>query len=376
VSAEKDGGSRGRLLLVDDEPTLLGGYQRALSEAGYTIALAGDGKEALGLLERESFDVIVSDIRMPNMDGIQLLRAAREHDLDVPVVLITGTPSVASAIRAVEYGALRYLVKPIALAADIKRQALALGGASDTQSGDRAGLEVTFERGLRSLWIAYQPIVSWSRRSVYSKEALLRTAEPALPSPGALLDAAERLSRMNDLGRAVRSRVANTAGRGHGGDLVFVNLHPQDLSDPELYSTEAPLSRIAGRVVLEITERASLEQVADPLLRVARLREMGYRIAIDDLGAGYAGLSSFAQLQPEVVKIDMSLVRGVDADRTRQRLVRSLIELCREMEMLVVAEGVETIPERDMLVALGCDLLQGYLFCRPGETLLHSGAWA
>ncbi len=100
---------------------------------------------------------------------------------------------------------------------------------------------------------------------------------------------------------------------------------------------------------------------------MTRLRALGYRIAIDDLGAGYAGLTSFAQLEPEVVKVDMSLVRGIDSSAVKQKLVRSIIALCTELGIQLVAEGIETAAERDMLINLGADLCQGYLFAKPGR---------
>jgi EAL domain-containing protein (putative c-di-GMP-specific phosphodiesterase class I) len=147
---------------------------------------------------------------------------------------------------------------------------------------------------------------------------------------------------------------------------LFVNLHVTDLLDSALYSHEAALSQIAHRVVLEITERSALDQVKDARNRVASLREMGFRIAVDDLGAGYAGLTSFALLEPEIVKLDMSLVRDVHKNNTKQKIIRSMAGLSKDMGMLVVAEGVETRDEREALIELGCDLLQGYLFARPG----------
>ena len=101
--------------------------------------------------------------------------------------------------------------------------------------------------------------------------------------------------------------------------------------------------------------------------RMAQLRAMGYRIAVDDLGAGYAGLTSFAQLEPEVVKVDMSLVRGIDGSPTKQKLLESIIGLCRDLKIQIIAEGIETEPERDTLVRLGGDLCQGYLFAHPGR---------
>jgi EAL domain-containing protein (putative c-di-GMP-specific phosphodiesterase class I) len=118
---------------------------------------------------------------------------------------------------------------------------------------------------------------------------------------------------------------------------------------------------------LEVTERSSLGGLDDVQARVAELRKLGFRIAIDDLGAGYAGLTSFALLEPEIVKIDMTLTRGIDKSAVKQKLVSSLTGLCREMNMTIVTEGVETAAERDTLVGLGCDLLQGYLFAKPGR---------
>ena len=88
---------------------------------------------------------------------------------------------------------------------------------------------------------------------------------------------------------------------------------------------------------------------------------------IDDLGAGYAALSSLASLQPEVVKLDMSLVRGVDRQPIKRRLVASLQTLGEPLGLTVIAEGVETNAERDTLVSIGCDLFQGFLFARPGR---------
>jgi EAL domain-containing protein (putative c-di-GMP-specific phosphodiesterase class I) len=132
-------------------------------------------------------------------------------------------------------------------------------------------------------------------------------------------------------------------------------------------SPETPLAQIANQVVLEITERTSLDKVPDVRARIASLRALGYRIAVDDLGAGYAGLTSFALLEPDFVKLDMSLVRGVDSNTTKQKVIRSMTMLCREMGMLVVAEGVETPEECRTLVELDCDLLQGFLFAKPGK---------
>src|SRR6201999_4259426 len=128
----------------------------------------------------------------------------------------------------------------------------------------------------------------------------------------------------------------------------------------------SPLTPYASHVVLEITERTSLSRIGDVRSCVGKLRELGFRIAVDDLGAGYAGLSSFSQIEPDVAKLDMSLVRGIDASPRKASIVRSMLTVCqRELGTYVVCEGVETEAERDTLTELGANLLQGYLFARP-----------
>lgn len=249
--------------------------------------------------------------------------------------------------------------------AQAKREVLELVGSAHALAGDLAGLEMSLSVALESLWMAYQPILSAKDGALYGYEALLRCSVAALPHPGAVLDAAERLGRTQDIGRRVRLLAPQPFRDDATRGVLFVNLHASDLLDEELLSPHSPLAAIAKSVVLEITERASLDGVDAPERRIAALRELGYRIAIDDLGAGYAGLSSVVTLEPEIVKLDMSLIRGVDRSTKRQRLVRSITEACRDMGVLVVAEGIETVGERDCVLAQGCDLLQGFLFAKP-----------
>jgi len=370
----------GTVIIVDDEPMVLRALALMLSRSPYTVVPCLTPHEAIRHIANGNVSVVVSDVAMPEMSGIDLLRTIRQHDPDLPVVLVTGQPALETAAEAIEYGAFMYLLKPVNpetfvrtieraarlyRLAQTKRQAIELFGESSGES-ERVGLETNFERALSGMWIAFQPILRASDHTIFGYEALLRSDAPSMPGPEPMLHAAERLGSLNRLGRAVRQRAADSMSPAHHSYTLFVNLHPQDLLDPDLHDEHAALSSIAGRVVLEITERAAITDVDNARARVVGLRDRGFRIAIDDLGAGYAGLNSFALLEPEFVKLDMTLIRDVDTSTVKQKLVKSLASLCKDMGLYVVAEGIETRGERDAVIDLGCDLLQGYQFARPG----------
>jgi EAL domain-containing protein (putative c-di-GMP-specific phosphodiesterase class I) len=373
---------RGRIVLVDDDDNLLRAFGRTLERAGHDVTRVGDGRAACELMANidiNEVDVVITDLSMPGAGGLDVMRAAHRLDPDLPVLLMTGLPSVETAVQALERGAFRYLLKPIepdalreAVDRAVEMRQSSRSRANDTAAASsvpssRARMELAsrFDNAIEKLWMAFQPIVSFSQKRIHAYEALVRTDEATLVRPDDFFNAAEQLGRVRELGRTIRSAVAAAIPDAPEGALIFVNLHASDLADDELYSASSPLAPFAQRVVYEITERASLERFRDIQDRVASLRSHGYRVAVDDLGAGYAALSSLASLQPEVVKLDMSLVRGVDQQPIKRRLVASLQTLGEPLGITVIAEGVETIAERDTLVAVGCDLFQGYLFAKP-----------
>ena len=370
------------ILVVDDEQGVREAIVRVLARAGFQVRGAENAQAALELLRSGAqFNAILTDLEMPGIKGIDFLRMVRARDLDVPVIILTGNPTLESAMSAVQYGGFRYLAKPFQndqiveivrsaagmhRLAVLKRRSLELCEAGAWLIGDAAGLDAHFDRALGELWIAFQPIIRWPDQSVYGYEALVRSTEPTLSNPGLLFEAAERLGRVQELGRAIRSAVSNCIPSAPTESTIFVNLHSADLGDDELFADRSPLSQHAKRVVLEVTERASLHRIGNLRGRIENLRRLGFQIAVDDLGAGYAGLSSFSQLEPDIAKLDMSLIRGIDQSARKASIVRSMISVCRqELGTSVVCEGVETKEERDTLESLGADLLQGYLFARP-----------
>jgi EAL domain-containing protein (putative c-di-GMP-specific phosphodiesterase class I) len=374
-------------LVVDDEVEIVNVTRRFLASVGIDSIGCHDGLEALQMLRNLKFDAIICDVSMPKMGGLELVRAVRTIDQDVPVIMVTGDPSVESAIEAIEHGIYRYLTKPVApqrlidttskaiqlrQLARAKDEAFAELGNNKGSQPDRVGLEAAFDNAMNTLWPAFQPIVSPNSLRPFGYEALLRTDEASLPHPGAVLDAAERLEQLPRLFRTMRGRTSEEFEAGGFGWKLFLNLHPMDLNDMGLLDPKSAVYRCAKNIVLEITERATLDRVVDVRGRIARLREVGYRIAIDDLGAGYAGLTSFAALEPDFVKFDMALVRDIDKSEVKQRLMRVMSGLCHDMGMTVIAEGIETVAERDTVLGLGCDLMQGYLFGRPSRDILPS----
>jgi EAL domain-containing protein (putative c-di-GMP-specific phosphodiesterase class I) len=381
------------VLLVDDDQAVRKMMQKVLTKAGLNVHAVERAREALEILKRgRRFEAIVTDLMMPEMDGMQLLRFVRQLDLEVPMIIVTGNPTLESAIMAMEYGGFRYLPKPVEnqrlvevvreaamqyRVSLLKRKALEICEAGGWLLQDLDQLEERFEQALLRLWIAYQPIVAWPEERVYGYEALVRSFDPDLPRPGMLFDAAERLGRVQDLGQRIRDAVAQSAASAPSDALIFTNLHALDLTNDALYSSGSALAGIASRVVLEVTERASLHRIHDLKDRMRTLRELGYRIAVDDLGAGYSGLSSFAQLEPDVAKLDMSLIRDIDGSSSKASLVKSMISVCtQDLGIRVVCEGVETVGERDTLARVGADLYQGYLFAKPENAFRKASIFA
>lgn len=368
-----------RVLIVDDDPALRRVVGKLLQTAGYTTDEVGEADAALKRLANSVYDAVVSDVVLPGMRGTELLHAVRKAGNSIPFILMTGEPDLDTAVQAVNEGAFRFILKPFhgpELIDAVRKAVQAARSRDNPQAESDNPLGVRLDAALARLWMAYQPIYSVERHQVMAYEALVRTEEPSVPGPGVLFDLAERLGRVCDVGRTVRATAPSTFTSAPAQALLFVNLHAAELADETLYDPDSPLARISSRVVLELTERASLGDLQEVRKQVDRLRAIGFRIALDDLGAGYAGLTSLAALEPEVVKLDMSLVRNIHSSRVQRRLVEAMVAVARPARIRVVAEGIETPEERDTLLGLGCDWMQGYLFGRPSRQPQPVGAAA
>lgn len=214
----------------------------------------------------------------------------------------------------------------------------------------------------------FQPIVSVEDGSIYAYEALLRSKLETLKSPLEILSLAKSQSMLYKIERltwfiAMKSYVEKIGQ--FGLENVFINSIPSEsLSERDLIDFEERFAPYLSRIVLELTEEERSNDIYTDAKK-KRIAQWGGGIALDDFGSGYNGETSLLTLGPDFVKLDMALVRGVDQDEGRQRLLKNLINYARIENIKTIAEGVETVAEMETLISLGVDYLQGYLLGKP-----------
>ncbi len=214
---------------------------------------------------------------------------------------------------------------------------------------------------------AYQPIVDLSRREIVAHEALVRG--PNGESAFSVLSQVDDTNRYT-FDQACRVKAIRGAAELGMMELLSINFLPNAVYRPEacIRTTFAAAKEHRfpiEQIIFEVTEG---EQVIDRphLVNIFReYRRYGFHTAIDDFGAGYAGLNLLSEFQPDIIKVDMELVRGIDQSKAKQAIVAGIVSICGTLDIKVLAEGIETPQERDCLRAAGIDLMQGYLFCRP-----------
>ncbi|MGQ9724171.1 MAG: EAL domain-containing protein [Tepidimonas sp.] len=228
------------------------------------------------------------------------------------------------------------------------------------------------------LRMAFQPIVDVAQRTVYAYEALVRGADGR--SAGEVL-ASVGPEQLYGFDQTCRVLAIDTAQRLGLRTRLSINFLPNAVYEPAtcIRLTLAAARKVgfpAEDLIFELTEA---EKIRDPehALRIVRdYQQRGFITAIDDFGAGYSGLNLLADFQPQLVKLDMALVRNIDRDRARQAIVGGVISTCHALGIRVVAEGIETRSELEQLRGLGVELFQGYLIARPQIESLPEPDWA
>ncbi|HQT26094.1 MAG TPA: EAL domain-containing protein [Burkholderiales bacterium] len=225
---------------------------------------------------------------------------------------------------------------------------------------DGAGLGIDFS-------FAFQPIVDIEARNIFSQEALVRgpEGEPAHTVIGRLTD--ETRYRFD---QACRVKIVKMASKLSIPSNVNINFYPNAVYKPELcirttLAAAAEYGFPVNRIIFEVTEGEEIGDHAHLLEIIQTYQKLGFRTAIDDFGAGYAGLNLLSEFQPDYIKIDIKLVTGIEKNRPRQAIVRGILQVCKELSISVIAEGVETREEFHWLRDAGIRLFQGYHFARP-----------
>ena len=391
VARRLAGGSRQQILLVDPCSDRVDAYLKQLG-ADYEVVVASAADDALAHCNHLPFDAVVADIDVDGGAGAAFMQTTLAVLPAAVRILLIDAADAYLAIRGnnaarVDYFMLRsdgadHLARAVGdglARKELARQNLLRQStmAAHAAVGDQVGAAIVRVVSQRALHCVYQPIISCRGGELFGFEALSRVADPLFADPGGLFDAAARLGSAWELGRVVRDTIATDLEIFGSEYQVFVNLHPTEMSDPVLLEGDPFLEQGAHRVIFEITERSAIPDLARFREYVTQLKEHGFRIAVDDLGAGYATLNSVALLEPEFVKIDMAMVRDIDSSSRKQRLVRTMVEFARSEGILVIAEGVETAGEAVAVRALGCDLMQGFGICRPlSAEQVAEGSWS
>lgn len=227
--------------------------------------------------------------------------------------------------------------------------------------------------------MAFQPIVDVSTGQVFAYEALVRGQDGQGADEILAMLSADNRYAFDQLCRKTAIEQATALGVAAGGASLSINFLPNAVYEPRAcirvtlttaMQTGFPLSNI----IFEFTESEEID--VNHIVHILRTyRAMGFRTAIDDFGAGFAGVGLLTRFQPDIVKLDMALIRDIDTDRVKRTIVRNTINMLRDLDIEPVCEGIETHGEYDVLRDLGVSLMQGFLFARPKVAALPPVAW-
>jgi EAL domain-containing protein (putative c-di-GMP-specific phosphodiesterase class I)/FixJ family two-component response regulator len=372
------------VLVIDDHRFQRRMLVRMLGALGVPRVLeASDGANALERLRanRDSLSLIISDVDMPAMDGLEFLRRLAEEAPQTAVAIHSALDhSLLNSVEimATEYGVhlVGVLEKPASEQAlrSILEKAFQ-STASPTREPDPTETQVAAALGNPEFVPWFQPKIDLRTGRACGAEVLMRWsggphAPPLLPSQSLALIASSGLMRSMTLGLAARSAqcLSRLGSRGRHFTLSL-NVCPTLLDDPDfadaLAVTLADAGASPGQLILEITESAAARNQGVALENLTRLRMRGFELSIDDFGTGFSSLAQLVRTPFSELKIDRSFVSRLLADGADRLLVDSVITLAKRLGLRTVAEGIETEAQLEILKQLGCELGQGYLFAKP-----------
>ncbi len=226
-----------------------------------------------------------------------------------------------------------------------------------------ADLRETLRTG--ALYIDYHPIVVTDTQEIFGYEALARGTMRSMRRPEVMFEVAAQSDMIWELSRLCRNTaILGMKDRLKKGELLFINVDPHDFTDPAFTEMDLDVPD-PSRVVLEITERTAIKDYPKFRGRLKDFRDRGYRFAVDDAGSGYAGLGSIANLEPDFIKLDISLINCIDENFIKQNLVETMVRFANDQGAKVIAEGVERAEEYESVKQLGVHLVQGFFLHPP-----------
>lgn len=365
-----------RILVVEDDAGVREALRSTLLRIGHEVETAVDGAEALAKAVSADYDAAVVDYQIPPPNGLDVLSRLRDIQPKCVRLLMSGTLDLPVVEDAVNRGEIaRVIRKPFDRESFVNALDAAIMGRAKLRDVYIGALREDFDRQRRqleeclssdALALALQPIVRAGDSAVEGYEALLRSKHPGFDGPLALVSAAESQSMLGRLADLVAEHAAHILAVMPGDLSLFINAHPAELADADAVRRRFERLRPwAERIVIEITERSDVLQIMNWHHTLDFLTGAGFRIAVDDVGAGYNSLSVLAALHPPFAKVDMSIVRNIDTDMRKQRLVELLVHVARATQAQLIVEGIETQAEAAVVTRLGADYLQGFLFGHP-----------
>jgi EAL domain-containing protein (putative c-di-GMP-specific phosphodiesterase class I)/CheY-like chemotaxis protein len=378
-----------RIGIADDDPEI----RSALADLVGTdpdLELAGqaaDAAEAVTLAQEHRPDVFLLDVRMPG-GGPEATRGIRSVSPKTRVIAFSAYEDRTTVMEMLRSGAVSYVTKGSGAGEILD----AVGRAMEGQSvlSPAVSGQVVQELGLRlrtqehherrrhesvdrvkrvlqtpgALRLVYQPIFDLRSGTVVGAEALSRfSLPPPRPPDEWFRDAAEV-----GMGTVLETAAAEAALGGLAelprGTHVAINMSPDTIRDP-MFDRLFDIGPV-DHVVIEVTEHAPVRDYERLAASLEPLRERGLRLAVDDAGSGYSGLRHILRLAPDILKLDIDLTRGISTDRSRHAMSVALVRFAEEMDMVTVAEGIETEEELEALRELAVPWGQGYLLGRPG----------
>ena len=386
-------GDQPRILIVDDQDANVLLLERILARAGMSdVTGTTDPSQALRLFEELGPDLILLDLHMPGVDGFAILDSLRTAIPDgafLPVLVLTADATSEARERALSAGAKDFVTKPFdrtevllriknllktrSLHVRQQQQNQALEAKVREQAEREARLAVErrvrrmrIENVLRGpgLGVVFQPVVELRNGTVIGTEALARFAQLPQRAPDPWFGEAAEVGLGVEL-ELTAIRAALVALEHLPSDTYLsLNASPATVASDDLL---AALAATPGdRLVIEVTEHAPVADYDALTAKLDPLRARGIRLAVDDAGAGFASLRHILRLAPDIIKLDITLTRDIDADPVKRALASSLVTFAREIDASITAEGVETEGELGALRALGIDSAQGYYLARPG----------